>query len=250
MVNPRETWPQPDLIFFDVGDTLMRADPSWTGVYLEVCHEFGIDTGNRELEAAFARALAEGSFEENGPFEATPEGSYRRVKEFDQRVMNMLGRPDVPDEFFRSLSRHFERRAAWHVFHDVHPALEAIGRAGIRRAVLSNWVWALPELLHEVELAHHFEAMIVSARVGYQKPQPEIFRHALDVTGVPPERAIHVGDTPDADVIGARSVGIRPVLIDRYNRHPGAAAEHPGVPIIRDLDGLLELIGLPAAVTP
>jgi HAD superfamily hydrolase (TIGR01509 family) len=209
-----------------------------------------MDVGERDLQAGFARALAEGPFEQDGPFDATPEGSYQRVKVFDQRVMNLIGRPSVPDEFFRTLSRHFQRRAAWHIFPDVHPALEAIERAGIRRAVLSNWVWALPELLHEVELAHHFEAMIVSARVGYQKPQPEIFQHALDVTGVAPERALHVGDTPHADVVGALSVGIRPVLIDRYGRYPGAAAEHPGVPIITDLDGLLAFIGLPAVATP
>ena len=235
----------PEIIFFDVGDTLMRADPSWTAVYLEVCREFGLDITYDDLQGAFARALAEGPFEQDGPFETTPEGSYQRVKVFDQRVMNLLGRRDVPDRFFRALAGHFQRRASWHVFPDVHPALEAIGQAGIRRAVLSNWVWALPELLHEVELAHHFETMIVSARVGYQKPQPEIFLHALEVTGVAPERALHVGDTPNADVVGAQSVGIRPILIDRYGRYPEAAARHPDVSIIADFDGLLELIGLP-----
>jgi putative hydrolase of the HAD superfamily len=232
----------PELIFFDVGDTLMRAEPSWTGLYLEACHAWGLQVERSDLERAFVTALGEGLFDPHGPFDATPEGSYQRVKVFDQRVMELIGLHDVPDEFFRSLEAHFQRRASWHVFPDVHPALVAIQEAGIRRAVLSNWVWGLPELLHEVELAHHFEAMIVSARVGFQKPQAEIFRHALEVTGMTPDRVLHVGDTPSADVAGAQSVGITPILIDRFGRVPGGV---PGVALIRDLAALLDLIGVP-----
>ncbi len=56
--------------------------------------------------------------------------------------------------------------------------------------------------------------------VGVSKPDPAIFQLALDVLGVPPEHALHVGDTPAADVEGAWAAGVTPVLVDPYGLHP------------------------------
>jgi putative hydrolase of the HAD superfamily len=240
--------PPPEIIFFDVGDTLMRIHPSWTAVYLDACRGWGLDVDEDALAWAFAQALREGLWTGNGPFEATAEGSYQRVKRFDVRAMHLLGHDDLPDGFYRALDRQFHRSAAWHVFPDVVPALLAIERAGIRRAVISNWVWALPELLHDMELAHHFEAVIASARVGYEKPQQEIFTHALELTGTAAPHAWHVGDQVVADVEGASAVGIRPVLIDREDAYAGGLSDRPDVSVVHDLGGLLDLLGVREAV--
>ena len=234
---------RPEIVFFDVGDTLLRVDPSWTGAYLAAAHSWGLDVSEGALAAAFAQALGEGLWDSFGPFDATPESSYQRIKQFDVRAMALLGYDDLPDGFYRHLGRFFERRGAWHVFPDAHPALLALGRAGFRRAVISNWVWALPELLHDLELAHHFEAIVASARVGFVKPQPQIFEHALELTGVRPGAAIHVGDNPDADVAGASAAGIRPVLLDRTGRLRDGLPGRPDVPVVSDLLALLPLLG-------
>src|SRR5205814_1467871 len=115
--------------------------------------------------------------------------------------------------------------------------------AGIRLAVISNWTWAAPELLHDLELARHFESLIISSRVGFQKPHSAIFRHALEVMRVSPDRAVHVGDSYAADVLGARSVGIAPVFIARgFGREGPNRSRVPAgdpVPIVNDLTGLL-----------
>ncbi len=237
--------PRPELVFFDIGDTLLRVDPSWTGAYLAAATSWGLHVDADALATAFATALGEGLWDAPGPFEATPEGSYQRIKQFDVRAMALLGYQDLPDEFYRHLGRFFEQRAAWYVFPDVTPVLEALAAAGFRRAVISNWVWALPELLHDLALAHHFEAIVASARVGYVKPQREIFEHALQLTGVPPERTVHVGDSPDADVSGASAVGIRPILLDRGGRYRSGSPGRPDVPVVADLYGLLPLLGVP-----
>ena len=50
---------------------------------------------------------------------------------------------------------------------------------------------------------------------GARKPDPAIFAAALELAGAPPDEALHVGDTPEEDVDGARAAGIRPLLIDR-----------------------------------
>ncbi|CAN5580315.1 HAD-IA family hydrolase [soil metagenome] len=240
--------PRPDLIFFDVGNTLVRAHPSWSDVYLSACRAFGLDIEAPALERALAVALKAGFWDEHGPFDASEDASYSQIKRFDETVMAELGQHELPDAFYRHLWDAFARASAWHVFPDVLPCLEALAEAALRRAVISNWVWGAPELLHDLDLARHFDTLVISARVGYNKPHRGIFDHALELTGVAPERAIHVGDSYSADVAGARSAGITPVLIDR--RHVDEWPELPipdgdDVPVIRDLWGLLELIDLP-----
>jgi putative hydrolase of the HAD superfamily len=114
-------------------------------------------------------------------------------------------------------------------------------------AVISNWMWEATELVHELELARHFEVLIISAQVGYQKPNAGIFRHALGRTGVDAERAVHVGDSYRADVVGARAAAITPVLIDRGHAtsvSAGQARDDTDVAVIDDLYGLLDLLGL------
>lgn len=239
---------RPAIVFFDVGDTLLRVQPSWTAQYLEVCRRSGLDIQTADLEAAFARALQEGFWDTDGPFEATPEASYARVKEFDVRVMRLLGYMDLPDGFYRAIGEQFARPDAWTVFADAKDTLAALEAAGIRRGVISNWVWHLPELLDELGLARHFEWIGTSARVGFQKPQPEIFERALAAVGVAPRDALHVGDNLSADIAGARRAGMRAVLVDRAGLVP-AEARPPDVAVIPDLTSLLPLLGIRATAT-
>jgi len=239
----------PKIVFFDVGDTLVRIDPSWSAIYLRACREFGIAVHEAELEAAVGEASAGGFWDGSGPFEATEEASYQRIKVFDEKVMTRLGHDDLPDRFYRRLGELFLAVEAWHIFPDVRAALDRLADAGIRSAIISNWMWGLPELLHDLDLAHHFEHVVVSSRVGYDKPHPGIFRRALELAGVTGGNAVHVGDNPATDVVGARAAGIRPILI---RRRPETAARVPpdvsldGVPIIPDLTELPGVLGLDA----
>jgi HAD superfamily hydrolase (TIGR01549 family) len=71
------------------------------------------------------------------------------------------------------------------------------------------------------ELRHHglidlFEVLSISCEVGYLKPHPRIFQHALDALGIEPEEAVMVGDSLRADVGGAKALGMTAVL-KRYN---------------------------------
>ncbi len=76
------------------------------------------------------------------------------------------------------------------------------------------------ELFRE-ELRHHglldlFEVLSISCEVGYLKPHPRIFQHALDALGIEAEEAVMVGDSLRADVGGAKALGMTAVL-KRYN---------------------------------
>ena len=232
-------------MLIDVGDTMAKAHPSWLDVYSTVFEEYGIETSQPAFEQAFRSAWVEWAHE--GPFEATEEASFQRLTELDRIVFGKLGYRDLPIDFFRDVDLAFRQRSAFFVFPDVIPSLDAMQAAGLRLGVVSNWGWYAPELLQTLELAKHFEIMSISARVGYQKPSPVIFEHALDLLDVQPEAAIHVGDDPEADVAGARRVGIEPVLIDRrgrIDRPIGVDAETGEVPLIRDFGELLDLLDI------
>lgn len=239
------TLQRPEVIFLDLGDTLVRANPSWADVYARTFPEFGIEVSRDAFRGAFEAVFAEG--EDDGPFEASAEASYRRLVELDGRVFAKLGYRDLPAEFFRRVEQVFAERSSWWVFDDVIESLDTLGAEGIRLGVISNWSWQAPELLHDLELARHFEALIVSAHVGYLKPHPQIFEHALELMRVQPHLAMHVGNSVGADVRGARTVGITPVLIDRRTHSHAGDIERQapeGVPLIGDLYGLLDLVGV------
>ncbi|CAN5662964.1 HAD family hydrolase [soil metagenome] len=239
---------RPDVVFLDVGDTLVRAHPSWAAVYRQGLTDCGIEVGEEELEAALLEETKHGGWWlTEHPFDPTEEESFARIKQFDSLVLARLGHPDLPDDAFRAIEAAFARRAAWHVYPDVEPAVRALRDAGLRLAVISNWVWGGPELMHDLELARHFEVLVISARVGFQKPHEGIFRLALERMRVEPARAVHVGDSYAADVLGARRVGIAPVLIDRQAADFARVRDErsdPDLPIVRDLFELLDLMGV------
>jgi len=119
------------------------------------------------------------------------------------------------------------------VFADVRPALAAARRAHRRVVVVSNWDVSLHGVLEHLALAPMLDAIVTSAEIGTRKPAPEIFEEALRLAGRAADEAIHVGDSLEEDVAGARRAGIEPVLLRR---------DGPGVPSgVRTIATLAEL---------
>lgn len=228
-------------VFLDVGDTLMRANPSWEHIYAAAFAEVGIEVDLDALRIALRRAYHHGGWGMKGGFQPDEETSFQRTVEIDQMAIAELGLGPMPESFYRRLSELFMITSNWHVFPDVHPTLDALTDRRLTLGVVSNWVWSLPELLHSLHLVSHFAFIVASARVGFEKPHAEIFRFALDKAGVAPDEVIHVGDHVDADVEGARSVGIMPVLIDRRGHYP-ADQVPSGVTVITSLEQLIPIV--------
>lgn len=246
-MNAPET-ARPAVVFLDVGDTLIRAHPSWAGVYRQGLLESGIDISEKDLERALLQETQAGAWWNiEDPFEPTEQNSWQRILAFDAAVLKRAGHEDLPESVFRKIEEAFARRSAWYVYPDVLPALDALRRNGIRLCVISNFVWGGPELFHDLELASKFDALIVSARVGFQKPNPGIFKAALDQMHVEPANAWHVGDSYRADVIGARRLGINGVLIDRSGNDPARVKEQyddADLTVVTDLFELLDLLDI------
>ena len=125
------------------------------------------------------------------------------------------------------------------LYDDVVPTLEHLRDVGFKLTIVSNWDTPLDPLTERLGIAAYFDAIVAShdARVRSEKPDPHIFNYALAAVRVSAEETLHVGDTYEADVVGARGVGIRPILLDRDRTQAGRP-----VKTIQRLSELRELL--------
>jgi putative hydrolase of the HAD superfamily len=127
----------------------------------------------------------------------------------------------------------------------VDGAVEALAHArarGIRVALICNTGRTpgrvLRIILEKLGASPHIEHYCFSNELGICKPDPEIFRRALDPLGVPAAEAIHVGDRPDLDLAGARAAGLRSVHL-RVQNAPEGEADHV-IRTMRDLPAIID----------
>jgi putative hydrolase of the HAD superfamily len=122
-------------------------------------------------------------------------------------------------------------------------ALAALRAQKLRLAVVSNADGRVEAILRSIGLCSHLELVVDSHYEGVEKPDPEIFRRAVERLGVRVERTCYVGDIFAIDVRGARAAGLTPVLIDAV----GAYAA-PDCAVVTHLDELVAaLCGAPGA---
>jgi putative hydrolase of the HAD superfamily len=100
-------------------------------------------------------------------------------------------------------------------FDDACPVLLALRERGLRLVVVSNWDCSLEEVLAEIGLRPLVDAVVTSAEVGAAKPDRRIFEAGLAAAGCAAPEALHVGDSLENDVAGARAAGIPALLLDR-----------------------------------
>lgn len=115
---------------------------------------------------------------------------------------------DVDDPAcFEALYAYYARPEAWRVAADAERCLTRLRARGVRTALISNWDDRLRATLEGLSLLSAFDVLLISGEEGVEKPDPEIFLRAAHRLGIPPERSLMVGDDPENDVAGARSVG-------------------------------------------
>ena len=200
----------PAAVLFDLYDTLVHADPR-SSFYQEVPTALGVSP---ERWLACYRAL--------GPAAMTGE------------VPDMTSRVHLA---CRQAGQPRDRAAVASVVRDRLPllyagiradsqALAALGdlrTAGIRLAIVSNAARHSDRLLDLFGLRDAVDTATMSWSVGVLKPDPRIYRVALDALGAAPAEAAFVGDGGDSELRGARRLGLRTVLIERGLPHTESA---------------------------
>ncbi|HSU17256.1 HAD-IA family hydrolase [Longimicrobium sp.] len=201
-------------VLFDVGNTLLWLDHPFV---IETLREHGVAATEGELIAAqYGAKLLLDELVRTG--RAGDDATRGRV--FFAEVFRQLG---IGDELFPSIAqrlyaRHAERNLWCSVRERTAETLEELRRRGWRLGVISNADGRVEALLQDVGLRDHFEFVIDSGSVGVEKPDPRIFRMALERMGIEPHDAVYVGDVYEIDVAGARAAGMRAILLDPLSR--------------------------------
>ncbi len=226
-------------VLLDVGETLVGPRVSFGAVYAGALAPLGIEHAPAQFEAALRRVWLD--FDRTIPsgvdrYRHFPGGEREYWLRFARRTLVEVGAGEIADDTAEraldALRDAFVSPSAWQVYEDVVPALETLRRDGVRLGVVSNWDSRLVPILQRLGLARYFDTLVVSHAVGVEKPDPAIFRIALERLEARPDTAIHAGDRADLDVAGARAAGLAGVLVDR--RGSGI----PDVPAIPDLSPL------------
>jgi putative hydrolase of the HAD superfamily len=120
-------------------------------------------------------------------------------------------------------------------------ALRALHDRGVPIGVVSNAAGQIEAVLRRMKVCQLGEGDGVPMRcivdshfVGVAKPDPAVFRPALDVLGLPPARIAYIGDSVTMDIGGARAAGLQPILVDPFDDHAGADFDR-----VKDLGELL-----------
>jgi putative hydrolase of the HAD superfamily len=211
-------------VFFDAGDTLLAPHPSFAEIFAEVVSERGQKVDPHAVEGMFQRVAP--TFVEllDGTGSKTWSTSRAVSKRFWGTVYQVafgeLGIDDSKGELAEALYDRFTRYESYRLFPDSLPALRAAKEAGLMVGLISNFEEWLEGMLAHMEVAELLDVTVISGKEGIEKPDPAIFRLALDRAGVEAASAVYVGDQPKIDIEAAAAIGMRGVLIDRRGRHP------------------------------
>jgi putative hydrolase of the HAD superfamily len=219
---------------FDATHTLFHC-PRLGEIYAEILSRHGLTLAPEEVLRLIALTWQELSCSADprrDRFAAHPEGEAGWWRHFVARIHEHAGAPPPTRFVAAELYHRFSRPESYAVYDDVVPALTGLRAQGLRLAVVSNWDRRLAGILAGLRLDRLFDAVLISAEVGVEKPHPEIFHAALRRLAVEPAAALHVGDQRLEDVEGAVGAGMRALHLLRT----GAGGD------LKDLGALPDLL--------
>jgi putative hydrolase of the HAD superfamily len=188
-------------IFLDALGTLVELEPPWVGLRAALGDDIPDDVLVNAVRAEMAYYKAHS---EEGRDAASLADLRTRCAELLSRELDV----EVSVETLVDAIR-------FDPYPDAVPALERLRETGLKLICVSNWDCSLPAVLDRCGLLEHLDGAVSSAEAGSRKPEPAIFAAALALAGCGPEEALHVGDTAEEDVEGARAAGIDVLLLDR-----------------------------------
>jgi len=213
----------PNYLIWDFDDTLgHRAHGKWTASLVKVLQ---MEMPDFPIDVEAIRPHMQSGF----PWH-TPDVPHTHVTSADEwwdslcplfaQAFRGIGlSPDKADRLSRRVRDVYADPSAWRLFDDTLPALSQLSGSGWTHCLLSNHVPELPLILSHLGILDEFAVVANSADTGYEKPHPEAFKRVLNgLTG--PGAVWMIGDGYEADIAGARAMGIPGILVRKT--HPQA----------------------------
>jgi putative hydrolase of the HAD superfamily len=228
-------------VLFDAGETLLSPHPSFPELLAATLRDEGYEHVSPELirdQVKVVAHLFEEATREGRLWSTSAEESWAFWSGLYRALLQAM---DVPftEGLARRLYSTFTDVANYRLFDDVLPVLEKLRDGGLELGLISNFEEWLERLLEHLDVTRFFEVRVISGVEGTEKPDPAIFRLALDRMGVAAADAAYVGDNVTYDVEPAEALGMIGVLLDRRGRHEDFAGTR-----ITSLDELPAVLGL------
>lgn len=240
-------WAKPlTAIAFDCFGTIADfADPHYEAVFGEICASHGVSVSGKDLWDHWTeqgrRLWAERGRDPKDPL-AGPEPQFFTYREAwavqFERSFAALG---VAGDAARACDHLLTRLGAADHYPEAPEVLSAL-RGTYHVALMSN---ADDDFLVSFldRSGLQFETIVSSEGVRSYKPRATIFRHLCDKLGLAPQQVLYVGDTPIADLLGARAAGLPVAWINRKAATLPDRVPPPDIEI-RDLRQLLDVLPL------
>ena len=240
-----------EAIFFDLGNTLIYFDDNWpmimSNAYEELWHSLG--RGGYNLDPSFV-----------GLFRGRMMDYFReRDSEFIehtsfyilQSTLSEYGYEGIPEPALRQalVDLYQVTQVHWLPDPEALPVVKIMHERGYRLGLISNAAddANTQALVDKVGIRPYMEVVLSSAQAGVRKPNPRIFLQALQTLKLPADRAVMVGDTLGADILGAKNVGCLSIWVTQWADAPDNLAHrdtiHPDLTLQR-LGQLLDLFPL------
>jgi HAD superfamily hydrolase (TIGR01549 family) len=212
---------KPQIILFDVYGTLAEFDPPREQIQMRAGATFGLELDRDGLNRGYRDADHFMAMQNaSAPVRLMPlEVRTQFFARYEQIVLSGAGEEvdlELAGKVWNSVR---SQEYGWALFTDVLPGFERLRSAGFRVAALSNMPFGEQEMCEMLGLTGQVEFAVTSGDVGVEKPDPRIFRTALQRAGVDAADAMMVGDSITSDLRSAEAVGMRAVLMDRYGNH-------------------------------
>ena len=228
-------------IFFDFYNTLVRFWPPLDQIQQASCQEFGFHI---EAEAiSYGYSVADLYFNRENEIKPlamrTEEERLDFFARYEQILLENAGLSVTLDLARQIWLVAISVPKDFIAFDDSVSSLERLKNQGYQLGVISNLRRDMDQLCYDLHMSPFLDFCLTSAEVGAEKPDPAIFVAALERAGVKPAEAVHVGDQPRSDLVGARGAGLHAVLLDRGNWH-GDVDNCVRISQLSELDELLE----------
>lgn len=231
-------------VFFDFYGTLAQWAPAAEAVQQAAAAAEGVDLDEQSIARGYLTANAYMD-DENARYPIRERLEAERASffaEYERRLLAAAGAEASLDAAARIWSRVSSAPKDLALYPDARQALENLGSLGLTLGVVSNMGSELDGWLERLGVSALLPVRATSASAGVNKPHRGIFEWALAAAGVSAQEAVHVGDSVEADVEGARAAGIEPVYVQRSAVAPPPAGVRTAGSLMEAADCVRELV--------